>query len=129
MIVVNFSHPLTEAQRAQIAERTGASVERVIDVPTHFDDATSYADQAPALVAAASLTAAEWQTLPLLINPPAFAPVAAALLASLHGLIGHFPSVIRIRPVRAAGPPTFEVAEIMNLQAVRDQVRSQRGAL
>ncbi|MFL5624460.1 MAG: CRISPR-associated protein Csx15, partial [Ktedonobacteraceae bacterium] len=66
-----------------------------------------------------------WQTRPLLINPPGFAPAAFVLLAELHGRIGHFPSLIRLRP--KAGPVTgYEVAELLNLQSIRDTARLRR---
>lgn len=126
MIIVNFSHPLTAEQRAQIETVAGAAIDRVVDIPTHLDDAVPFAGQIPALVTAAGLTAEEWQTHPLLINPPAFAPVTAAVLAYLHGLIGHFPASLRLRPRAGAATPTFEVAEIMNLNDVRLHARELR---
>ena len=67
----------------------------------------------------------EWQTSPLLINPPGYAPAAFVLLAELHGRIGHFPSLIRLRP--KPGPvTTYEVAELLNLQAIREEARLRR---
>ena len=126
MTVVNFSHPLTEAQRTQVESLAGRAIDRVIDVPTHFADDRPFADQAGGLVAAAGLTDQEWQTLPLLVNLPGFAPVAAVILAHLHGLMGHFPTVVRLRPARGSAPAAFEVAEVIGLQAVRDRVRAAR---
>ncbi|MCS7301391.1 MAG: CRISPR-associated protein Csx15 [Fimbriimonadales bacterium] len=52
--------------------------------------------------------------------------IAATLLAELHGRMGYFPPVLRLRPVEGAVPPRFEVAEILNLQQIRDTARSQR---
>jgi hypothetical protein len=126
MIVVNFAHPLTAGQRAQIEALSGQRVERVIDVPTHFDETQSFAPQVAALVERADLTAEEWQTAPLLVNLPAYGPIVAVLLAYLHGLSGHFPTVLRLRPAAGAGPPRFEVAEIEELQKVRTNGREQR---
>jgi hypothetical protein len=40
--------------------------------------------------------------------------------------MGYFPSVLRLRPVPDSNPPQFEVAEIINLQAVRDRAREHR---
>jgi hypothetical protein len=40
--------------------------------------------------------------------------------------MGYFPAHVRTRPVADALPPRYEVAEILNLQAVRDQARMQR---
>ncbi len=60
MIVVNFGHPITEAQRAQVERLAGQPVERIIDVPTQFDDAQPFAPQVERLVATAGLTSEEW---------------------------------------------------------------------
>lgn len=38
----------------------------------------------------------------------------------------YFPTVVRIRPVPDAVSRRFEVAEILDLQAVRDEARSRR---
>ncbi|MGH2522324.1 MAG: CRISPR-associated protein Csx15, partial [Anaerolineales bacterium] len=46
----------------------------------------------------------------------------------LHGRMGYFPPLIRLRPVQEALPPRYEVAEILNLQAVRDGARLKRKA-
>jgi len=81
------------------------------------------------LVGVAVIFDAVWPTSrkphALLINPPGYAPVAFVLLAELHGRIGHFPSLMRLRP--KSGPvTTYEVAELLNLQAVRDASRTRR---
>jgi hypothetical protein len=47
-------------------------------------------------------------------------------LAELHGRMGYFPPILRLRPVEGAIPPRFEVAEIINLQALRDAARKER---
>jgi len=51
---------------------------------------------------------------------------AVTLLAYLHGLMGYFPAVIRLRPVEGSTPPQYEVAEVINLQAVREEARCAR---
>lgn len=126
MIIVNFSHPLTGEQRAEIEARSGERVDRVIEVPTHFDDALPFADQVAALVSRAGLTAEEWQTLPMVVNPPSFGPIVAVLLAYIHGLCGYFPTLIRLRPVPDAPVPRFELAEIMGLDQLRRHARDRR---
>jgi hypothetical protein len=83
-------------------------------------------DQVRELVDRIGLSSTEWQTLPLIVNLPGYAPVAAALLAELHGRIGHFPAILWLRPVPDSTPTRYEVAEIINLQAVRDAARARR---
>ncbi|MBS1874703.1 MAG: hypothetical protein JSU00_15920 [Acidobacteria bacterium] len=126
MIIVNFAHPVTEAQRAQIAALTGEAVERAIDVPAQFDDRAGFAVQARALVDRAGLSADQWQTLPIVLNLPSLSSAAALVLAEVHGRMGYFPAILRLRAVAGAAVRQFEVAEILNLQDVRDASRTRR---
>jgi hypothetical protein len=67
-----------------------------------------------------------WQTTPLVVNPPGYTPAAVTLIAELHGRMGHFPAVLRLRPVTDSVPTRYEVAEVVNLQTVRDIARTRR---
>jgi len=78
-------------------------------------------------VKSVGLSPEEWQTQPILIHPPALNFIAVALLAYLHGLMGYFPAAIRLRPVEGSTPPRYEVAEVINLQEVRNGARQCRG--
>jgi hypothetical protein len=104
MLLLNYAHPLTTAQRAQLAALVGAEPE-ARDIAAHVDRGLPLASVAAALADAAGLTAEQWQTLPLLLNPPALAPVALALLAELHGRCGYFVPILNIRPLAGALPP------------------------
>lgn len=126
MILINFSHPIITEQHEAIVGLTEQPIERVLDVITQFDAAQPFVEQVQVLVEAAGLTAEEWQTLPLLINLPSLNVITALLLAEIHGRCGYFPAVLRLRPIAANTPPQFEVAEILNLQAVRDAARERR---
>ena len=125
MLILNFSHPLTDEQRAQIETLAHTSIEEVRTIPVQIDQAEPLEPQITAIVDAVGLSSEEWQTRSLLINPPGYAPAAFVLLAELHGRIGHFPSLIRLRP--KTGPMTsYEVAEILNLQTIRETARKRR---
>lgn len=126
MTLLNFSHPITEEQKAQVEQASGQRVERVIEIPAQFDHGRSFAEQAKELVDSVGFTSSEWQTTPLLVNLPSLHVIAAAVLAELHGRMGYFPSVLRLRPVPNSTPPRFELAEILNLQAIRDEARNRR---
>ena len=128
MILLNFSHPLTGAHLQQIASLTGQEVERVVEIPAQMDPQQPLVPQVVALADACNLSPQEWQTLPILINPPALNVIAVALLAELHGRCGYFLPVVRLRPVPNSLPPRFEVAEILNLQALREEARARRRA-
>ena len=68
----------------------------------------------------------ERQSRALLVNPPALNFVAVALLTELHGRMGYFPPIIRLRPASGSLPPLFEVAEVLKLQAVRNVAGRKR---
>ncbi len=126
MLLLSFSHPLTPAHLARVAELTGMAVERVVERMPQFDQARPFTEQVRALVDELGLSPTEWQTTPILLNPPGYAPATATLLAELHGRMGHFPAIIRLRPMEGSTPTQYEVAEVINLQAVRDCARTQR---
>jgi len=131
MIVLNFAHPLTNDHLAQVEALTGQKVERVIVIDSQIDTQKPLAPQIVAMADAAGLTPEEWQTRSILVNPPALNFSAVTLLAELHGRMGYFPPCLRMRPVvgpdgQRVVPPRFEVAEVLNLQAVRDEARKRR---
>lgn len=131
MLLLNFAHPLTDEHLAQIERLTGQKVDRVVVIDSQVDTQQPLAPQIASLADAAGLTPEEWQTLPILINPPALNFSAVLLVAELHGRMGYFPPCIRMRPVvgpdgQRVVPPRFEVAEILNLQALRDEARHRR---
>jgi hypothetical protein len=126
MILLNFSHPLTDEQRAQIEALAGQRIDRWIESPAQFDHDRPFADQVADLADRAGLTPQEWQTEGILVVPPALSWIAVALLAELHGRAGYFVPVVRMRPAPDSLPPRYEVAEILSLQQIRDQARKRR---
>lgn len=126
MLLLNFSHPLTASQLEQIEAVSGKKIRDVKNIAVHFDAAKTYAEQIIALVDGIGLTPPQWQGEPILLNPPSFNFIAVALLAELHGRMGYFPPCLRLRPIAGSLPPQFEVAEILNLQEMRDQSRARR---
>lgn len=126
MMIINFSHPLTGEQQNQIEGLTGRSITDIRNIPCQFDHERPFAEQLTALVETVGLTSAEWQSEQILVNAPSFAPAVATLIAELHGRMGYFPAIIRLKPVPGSTPPRFEFAEIINLQAIRDHARTHR---
>lgn len=126
MILLNFSHPITVSQRAQIETLTSSIVTREIAAMPQFDEKQLFGAQLQDLLAQVPLTAAEWQSEPILVVLPSLNFIAAVLLAELHGRMGYFPPVVRTRPVAEAVPRRFEVAEILDLQSIREQARTSR---
>ncbi len=126
MLILNFTHPLTPEQRAQIEALAHTSIEEVRTIPIQIDQSEPLEPQIISIVDAVGLSSEEWQTRPFLVNPPGYAPAAFLLLAELHGRIGHFPTLIRLRPLPGSTPTTYEVAELINLQAIREEARRRR---
>ena len=89
MLIVNFTHPLTNEQRVQIEALAGRPIEEVRTIPVEINQEGPLEPQIIAVVDAVGLPSEEWQTRLLLINPPEYPPAAFVLLAELHGRIGH----------------------------------------
>ncbi len=128
MLLLNFSHPLSQEQRAQLEAITGQPIQRAIDAMPQFDEQQPFEPQLAALLDQIELTPEQWQTEPVLVVLPALNFIAGALLANLHGRMGYFPHVVRTRPVEGSIPRRFEVAEILDLQALRAAARRARTA-
>lgn len=126
MIILNFSHPLTDEQIKDIENITGKDVTQVINILTQFDHKLPFKKQIIQIIESTGFSKEEWQTLPLIINPPSYSPITACLIAKIHGITGYFPTIIRLRPVEDSIPQKFEVAEIINLQELRDKARDWR---
>jgi len=126
MQILNFAHPLTEEQLSRIEELAGAKITGVINIDSQIDTAKPIEEQIAAMLDRTGLTSEEWQTKPLLVNLPSLNYSAAAMLAQLHGRMGYFPPILRLRPVTEGIAPRFEAAEILNLQAMRERAREKR---
>lgn len=126
MILLNFGHPLSAEQVHEIEQKTGVSSIEMWAFPVQFNHELSFVDQVRAIVDGVGFSSDEWQTRPLLINPPSHNLIAVILMAELHGRMGHFPAVVRLRPKEGSVPVQFELAEIIDLQSVRDKSRYRR---
>jgi hypothetical protein len=126
VLVLNFTHPLKDEHKARIETLTRQVIEEIRTIPVHLNQEFPLVPQIRTITDSIGLTPREWQTRPLLINPPGYALAACLLLAEIHGRIGHFPTLLRIRPAPGATLPQYEVAELLNLQHIREQARTRR---
>lgn len=126
MHILNFSHPLTADHLARIEALAGLKVSAVQDIRVQFDPAADFVSQVVALVNGLNISPEAWQTAGYLIVLPSLNYIAAVLLAELHGRMGRFPAILRQRPVADALVTTYEVAEIINLDTVRNAARTRR---
>jgi hypothetical protein len=126
--VLNFSgHPVLPGQQEAIRQRMHWLSVDVIDVP--FGNVPEDENFVPSIANAlenVELSAEEWQTTPLVVIPAGYAAAWSVVLAELHGRLGYFPDVVRLRPARTVSNEKFEVAEIMNLREVRHNSRDKR---
>ena len=67
------------------------------------------------------ITPERWQGEVWLVVLPSLNHITAILLAEMHGRTGKFPTMLR--PVSTE----YELAEIINLQRVREEARTRRG--
>ncbi|HRE46683.1 MAG TPA: CRISPR-associated protein Csx15 [Aggregatilineales bacterium] len=126
MKVINFSHPLTDAQIHQLETLTELIAQEIRDVRVQFDLEKEFTPQVVTMIDDLAITPDEWQKEAWLIVPPALNFITAIVLAELHGRMGRFPTIIRLRPVAGAVVSTFEVGEIINLDSVRNAARARR---
>ena len=125
MILLNFSHPITSAQRAQIEALTGQAIAQSIDAMPHFEEQQDHQDRL-ALPLGWRQCDLRQQRLHLGRKGLLSLNFIAAALAEAYGRIGYFPPVVRTRPVAGSTPRLYEVAEIINLQVLRDAARERR---
>ena len=126
MLILNFTHPLTEDQQVKIEQVTGYAIKRILNISSKMDDTQPFGQQVAIQADSVNLTPEQWQQEFILINPLVYVPAASVLIAELHGRMGYFPAIIRTRPIPNSTPLQFEVAEIINLQNVRDNARERR---
>jgi len=126
MILLNFSHPITPEQQGQIESLIGQKIEAIHHLPVQFDHGEAYLPQLAKVMEKLPLSPRELQSAAILVNLPSFNTIAALVLAELHGRMGYFPPIVRLRPVQGAIPPRYEAAEVLNLQGVRDAARLKR---
>lgn len=126
MLLLNFTHPLSPAQLDQLAVFTGHLPRRTLGEMVQFDPQTPLQPQIQAVVDRLDLDSTTWQTTAIVVNLPGHAVAAATLLAELHGRMGHFPAILRVRPVADSAVTQYEIAEVLNLQAIRERARTTR---
>lgn len=126
MIVLNFSHPLSALQLEQLEAISGELIDEVIVVDSFVDQTESLPAQVSHWINELEIDSSRWQSERWLVNLPALNVSTALVLAQLHGRMGYFPACVRIVPKQTAVSPKFLVAEVLNLQAVRNTARRNR---
>ncbi len=126
MLLLNFSHPLTPEQKAAIEGFIQQPISRLVEPGAQLEVTAPFVPQIAAMIDQVGLTPTEWQHTPFILMLPALNFAAGVMLAELHGRCGYFPPIVRLRPIKGAIPPQFEVAEVINLNEVREMARGKR---
>ena len=127
-LILNFSgHPVLPGQQQDIGQMMHWPSPEVIDVSLgNVAEDHNFVATIEKAVEKIDLTPEEWQTTPLVVIPAGYAAVWSVVLAELHGRLGYFPDVVRLRPAKTVSNEKFEVAEIMSLREVRHNSRDKR---
>jgi hypothetical protein len=96
------------------------------EIKTQLDVSQSLTEQIIKLLDELEISSTDWQSVPYIIVLPSLNYASAVMLAELHGRMGHFPTIIRLRPKIGAIVTEFEIAELINLEAVRQSARTRR---
>jgi hypothetical protein len=125
-LVLNFSsHPLLPGRQQAIQARLGWPAVEVIEAGLdNIGEGKAFVAELLRYVENIPLTPEEWQSQPLVVVAAGYAPAWAVILAELHGRLGYFPDMVRLRPAKAE--EKFELAEIISLRDIRNQARSRR---
>jgi len=126
VILINFAHPLTADDITAIGALAKQPLTEIRNINAQLDPQGDITVQVEAILDGIGLSPQEWQNMPIIINLPSLNYSAAVMLAMLHGRMGYFPAILRMRPEPEALPPRFVVAEIINLQTVRERARRKR---
>lgn len=125
LTLLNFAHPITQYQKAELEELLKSKLTEIF-IPTQLEHSLDFDFQIKALVDSIKIDSDRFQKGNFIVNLPGFSPAAGTLIAELHGRMGHFPTIIRLKPVEGSAPLKYEVAQVMNLQNIRDASRECR---
>ncbi|NTV18270.1 MAG: hypothetical protein HGA83_02445 [Bacteroidales bacterium] len=127
-LILNFSgHPVTPAQQQAIEKQMHWTSSSVVDVRLgNVPEDNNFAAAITKAIDRTELSPEEWQTTPFVAVPAGYPAAWSVILASLHGRLGHFPDVARLRPTPPGASEKYEVAEILNLREHRHASRDKR---
>jgi hypothetical protein len=127
-LIINFSgHPVLPGQQKDIGHMMHWPSPEVINVSLgNVAEDHNFVSTIEKAVEKVALSPEEWQSTPIVVIPAGYSALWSVVLAELHGRLGYFPDVVRLRPASTVSNEKYEVAEIMNLREVRHKSRDKR---
>lgn len=134
MILINFSHSLSNVQLKQIEELSQKTVTNILELDANFDDQKPFLKQATTIlenlteilkkesISEKSIADAGG----IVLNVPSYNYITALVLAGFEGLFGYLPTIVRNRRKLDSLPTEYEVAELIDLKSFRDELRILR---
>ena len=122
MILINFGAPFRSLQISQAEAFLHEPITRVIDLSINVDFDQEVLRQFKKGMARLKLSNDELRAEPVVVNLPQQNYLSVMVLAELHARMGYFPLILRTRLKTSGILPFQEVAEVIDLQALEDQL-------
>jgi len=125
--ILNFLHPLTDAQRDQVAQALGVTEIEEIHILVQIGPDASMSDQIARYVDQVGWDGRAWQTRAFCVSPPGLAPAACALFAEIEGRSGHLPDYLWFERDPASAVTRYRLREVIAPESIREAARTRRG--
>ena len=122
MILINFGAPFKQIQISQAEAFLHEPITRVVNLPFNVDSDQEVLSQFKKTLGKLKLSNVELRAEPVVVNLPQQNYLSVMVLAELHARMGYFPPVIRTRMKSSGILPYHEVAEVIDLQWIEDQL-------
>ena len=122
MILINFGAPFRPLQISQAEALLHEPITRVVDLTVNVDPDQEMLAQFKKIMGKLKLINADLRAEPVVVNLPQQNYLSVMILAELHARMGYFPTFIRTRMTSSGMLPYYEVAEVIDLQAIEDDL-------
>jgi hypothetical protein len=122
MILINFGASFKPLQISQAEAFLHEPITRIINLPFNVDSDQEVLRQFKNNMGRLKLSKADLLAEPVVVNLPQQNYLSVMALAELHARMGYFPPIIRTRMKSSGILPYYEVAEVIDLQAIEDQL-------